>query len=337
MAAPVALENVLLQQGNGQVLLTWDYLSTATSYSVERTVDLSSWTPLATPSVPEYLDTTATIGTQYYYRVAGVNVDGTGPYSEPQAIVPTHPGEMTLGQLRLLSQQKADMQNAEFVTTAEWNTYINQSYFELYDLLVQKYGNEYFVADPVVFTLDGSQYYELPNGTNYSAARPFYKLLGVDLNIAGQDAWLTLRKFEFIQRNRYVYPQIQTNLLGIGGMRYRLLGNKISFIPTPASGQQVRLWYVPRMVTLLQDSDIADGMSGWTEYIAIDAAIKALNKEESDVQPLLLAKQAMIDRIESAAENRDAGEPEVISQTRRSGTWGWSTDGGENGGPVGGI
>jgi fibronectin type 3 domain-containing protein len=336
MALPMPLNNVLVQQGNGQVYLSWDYQAGAVSYSIERTQDLSSWTPLASPTVPEFLDTTVTTGEAYYYRVAGVNADGTGPYSSPQQVTVTQSGSMSLGQLRLLSQQKADRVGSEFVTKGEWNTYINQSYFELYDILVQKYGDDYFV-EQFEFTLTNSNRYPLPDGINYNGIRPFYKLMGVDINIAGQDAWMTLRKYMFIQRNKYVYPQITTNVLGISGLRYRMVGGDLTFIPTPSAGQRVRVFYIPRLRTLLKDTDLVDGVSGWTEYIAIDAAIKALVKEESDVSALQFAKQQMLERIEAAAENRDAGEPEVISRTRNMGVWGWSDDGGENGGPIGGI
>jgi hypothetical protein len=258
---------------------------------------------------------------------------------------------MTLSQLRLLSKQKADRVNSQFITDSEWNTYVNQSYFELYDILVQKYGNEYFVAQPAQFltygssSSSGNQFYPLPDGiTSFLAAdgstfvpKAMYKLLGVDLGIGtNNNAWITLKKFMFISRNRYVYPQLTTNLLGVAGLRYRLVGNQIEFIPQPANGQYIQLWYIPRMATLLKDTDIADGVSGWTEYIAVDAAIKALQKEESDVTVLALQKQALLDRIEAAAENRDAGEPETISDTRRyTDLYGFGSPQGD--GPFGGF
>lgn len=341
MALPSPLNNVLVQQGNGQVLASWDYQAGSTSYSVMRSTDQVSYIEVGPSSVPQFLDTTVTAGSNYWYKVAGVNGSGTGPYSIPQLITPTLTGQMTLGQMRALSQQRSDMVNNPFISTPEWNTYINQSYFELYDILVQKYGNEYFVNN-VVFPTTGVQDYALPDGTNYpdgngKPARAFYKLLGIDLNIAGQDAWLTLHKYEFISRNRYVYPQIQTNLLGVGGMKYRMLDNNVRFIPTPAAAQTLRLWYIPRMRTLLQDSDVVDGVSGWTEYIVIDAAIKAAQKQEEDVQALSAAKAEIMHRIEAAAENRDAGEPERISNTRRTtGMWGFG-DGDGSDGPVGGV
>ncbi len=337
MAVPSPLSNVQVQQGNAQVLISWDQSPGATSYSVKRSLDQLTYTEVAVVTAFQYLDTTVTAGTLYYYKVAGVNGDGAGSYSTVQSVIPVLSGHMTLSQLRLLAKQKADRVNSKFVTDSEWNVYLNQSYFELYDILIEKFGNEYYVAEPLQFTTNGNNSYPLPDGLNYDAALPFYKMLGMDLAISPvSSAWLTLKKYEFISRNRYVFPQITTNLLGVGGMRYRIIGNTVQFIPNPSAGQTLRLWYIPRMVQLLLDTDQVDGVSGWTEYIVIDAAIKALQKEESDVSVLGAQKQAMLDRIESAAENRDAGEPEVISATRRWGdTWGWGDSGGD--GPIGGI
>lgn len=337
---PIAPFSFYVQQANNQVLVSYSLVPGATSYNIQRSTDGIVFTDLATAISSSYLDTSVTPGLQYYYQVASqVTVSMvvyTGQYTAPQAVVPVGSGEMTLGQLRLLSQQKADRVNSQFVTLPEWNVYINQSYFELYDLLVQKYGDTYYMAPPLQINTTGVAFYDLPNGINYEGAPPLYKMLGVDVGVAPNDSsYTSAKRFNFIDRNRYVYPQLTTNLLY--APQYRIMGSQIEFIPNPASGQFVRLWYVPRMLALLQDTDIADGVSGWTEYIAVDAAIKALQKEESDVTVLALQKQALIQRIESAAENRDIGQPDTISDTRRAtGFNGWG-GGGDWGGPIGGI
>lgn len=237
---------------------------------------------------------------------------------------------MTLAQVRLASQQRSDMVNSDFISTAEWNSYINQSYFELYDLLVQKYGDDYFVAEPVEIPMDGSSYlYPLPDGTLYSGAPAFYKLLGVDLQLVNNGSpgtFVTVKPFSFQDRNRYAVPNFQS-FYGVTNLRYRLQGNNLWLTPTPASGQTIQLWYVPRLTQLVDDDDTVDGISGWTEYIIIDAAIKAMQKEESDVSVLFAQKQAMIQRIEAAAENRDAGNPACVTDSRSSDT-GWGSNGG---------
>lgn len=231
---------------------------------------------------------------------------------------------MTLLQLRDATRQRADMVNSTFVSDPELNSYINQSYFELYDLLIDVY-EDYYVAPPLIIPTNGAlQQYPLPDGVLYSAAPAFYKLMGVDLGLnALQNSFVTLKKFNFISRNRYVYPQLTSTYLGVFNLRYRLVGNTLMLIPTPSGGQFLRIWYIPRLTTLAIDADTVDGISGWTEYIICDAAIKCGQKEETDVSILMAQKAALIKRIEESSMNRDAGQPDTISDTRsRSEAWG---------------
>lgn len=333
MAVPSIPQNFYAQSGNLQVFLSWNLVAGATSYSVQRSDDGVTFASIGTPAVNQYLDTTATPNTQYFYQVASVNGSGTSSYTQAQASVATKPGDLSLGQVRLAAQQRADMVNSGFITMPEWNSYINQSYFELYDILTTAY-EDYYMATPLVFQTDGSILYDLPNGVNYSAARPFYKLLGVDYGVTGDNnAWVSLSKFNFIGRNQYIYPQITATVLGPFNLQYRVMGSQIMMIPQTTVGQYLRLWYIPRMVQLLQDTDIVDGVSGWTEYIIVDTAIKALQKEESDVSVLMAQKQALLDRIQSTASNRDAGQPDTISDVRSSAArWGGYGGPGSDGG-----
>lgn len=324
MATPSTPTNFIVQQGNGIVLISWNLSAGATSYVVNRSTDGVNYSTLASPTTNSYLDSAVTVGTQYWYQVAAVNVT-TSNFTAPQSTVPTITGQDTLGQLRLQAQQRADRVNSNFLTTSEWNQNINKSYFELYDLLTTVY-EDYYIAPALMLVTDGStQLYPLPDGINYNGAPPFYKLMGVDCGLDNSgNAWVTLKKFNFIARNRYVYPNISSTFLGVFNLQYRLLGNNIELIPTPSANQILRLWYIPRMTTLLQDTDIADGVSGWTEYIIVDAAIKALQKEESDVSVLMAEKQMLKQRIEESAMNRDAGQPDTISNTR---SWGQRSGG----------
>lgn len=322
MAAPATPLNFYAQQGNGQAYLSWDIMAGATSYQVNRSLDGITYSNIASIAVPNYLDTAVTAGVTYYYTVQSTNGSGNSVATTPQSVVPVLSGIMTLGQLRTLAQQKADRVNSNFVTLPEWNTYINQSYFELYDELTTLY-EDYFLAPVFSFTTNGTDsIYDLPPN--------FYKLMGVDLGLdASNNAWVTIKKFNFIDRNQYVYPNITSTFLGVFNLRYRLMGNKLHFIPTPSAGQTVQVWFIPRLVTLLQDNDQADGVSGWTEIIAVDAAIKALLKEESNeaAAALMQEKQMLLDRIRSTGMNRDAGQPDTISATRRGGTGTWGNGG----------
>lgn len=256
-------------------------------------------------------------------------------------------GTMTLSDLMLATRQRADMVPASytpttngvnfFVTEPELISYINQSYYELYDLMAQKYGDDYFVAPPINISTDGTSFlYPLPDGTLYSAAPAFYKVLGLDLNLNPNrnDSFITIPPFMFAERNRYSIPNMQA-FYGLTNLRYRLQGNNVWFTPTPAAGQTIRVWYLPRLSNLVNLTDVCDGVSGWTEYIIVDAAIKCKQKQEDDCQILLLQKAALIQRIESAAENRDAGNPQVVSDTQ-SQNW-FGSDGGGWGNGTGGF
>lgn len=351
MAIPGKPNNFYAQTGNGQNLVSWNLSAGATSYIVQRSLDNITFTTLVTisgsPLATSYLDTAVSLGTQYFYKVAASSSDGTSPYTLSQSVVPTTTGEMCLSQIRLQSQQRADRVNSNFVSLPEWNRYINQSMFELYDMLVTLYEDYYIVDDAPQLESNGTQFqFTLPNGVlTYTSSisgqtitpRPFYKLLGVDLKLNNAtNAWVTIDKYNFIDRNTYVFPNMASTIYGVFNMRYRVMGNKITFIPTPSAGQAMRLWYIPRMAELLQDTDITDqGISGWIEYVVVRAAKYALDKEESDTSKLDAELLFLKGRIEETASNRDAGMPDTISNTRQNGGNGdgW---GGRNG-PIGGF
>jgi len=330
MAIPATPSNVYSSQGNGAIFLAWDLMPSATTYTVQRSLDQITYTTVASPATPQYLDTAVVSGTTYYYQISSVNVSGSSPYSTPVSAVPAMSGEMSLGEIRLRAKQRADREGSNFLSVSEWNFNINNSLFELYDLLIDAY-EDYFLSAPYQFTTNGStSRYPLPDGkltftntaTNVVEAAPaFYKLWGVDLaaNTTPQ-GFVTMRKFNPMDRNKYFYPNSASTLYGVFNAQYRLLDKYIEFIPVPSGNQLIRLRYFPRLTMLLADSDITtSGISGWLEYVIVDAAIKALTKEESDTTALKMDKALLKQRIEAGAKNRDAGQPDTIQDTRSGG------------------
>ncbi len=73
------------------------------------------------------------------------------------------------------------------------------------------------------------------------------------------------------------------------------------------------------MQQLLQDTDMMPfSISGWSEYVIVDAAMKAMQKEESTEKwsSLMQSKTALLERIETTAANRDVGQSNTVSNTR---------------------
>lgn len=347
MAAAPTSGTVILQTGNGQNLVSWPLISGASNYTVQRSTDGVTFTTVSTPSVNFYLDTAATVGTLYYYQVASGTGGSVSAYtaSLPSSIVPCLPGQVNLGMLRYRSQLKCDQLNSNFLTTDEWNININQSMFELFDILTRKDGENFIIASPYTISTTGAKNYALPDGSAsfaQSGVTPpaVYKVLGIDCGVAvGNNAWVTLPRYNWIDRNKFIYPQLQANALGVFNLAYRQMGNSLYFIPNPSAGQYIQVWYVPIMTMLLQDTDMLGfSISGWDEYVVTDAAIKAEIKEESFELANLLGAQkaALLERIEETASNRDQGQPNTISDTR-SNTGFYDGDGfGGNGSGMGG-
>lgn len=350
MSAPGVPQNFTVQTANGQILVSWAQTPGATSYIIERSLDNVTFNTVTTvsgsPLATSYLDTSVTNGVQYWYVVAASNSDGTSSNTIAQSAIPTTTGEMTLSQIRLAAMQRADRVNSNFITTQEYTTFINLALFELYDLLVTCF-EDYFIGTPIQFTSDGTKFiYNLPdgkttftNGLNINQTftpPPFYKIYGVDLALQNTtNAYGTVNKFNFVDRNRFVYPNTASTIYGVFNLQYRLLGNnaagvqQIMFIPTPSAGQGIRIWYVPRMTQLLQDTDITiSGISGWIDYVIIRVAKYVLDKEESDTTKLDQELLFLKGRIEETAANRDQGIPDKVSDTRANNGSGYGGQGG---------
>ena len=336
-------QGVYVTTGNGQVCLNWQLVSGATGYIVQRSLDAVNWANVGTPAVNFYLDTTAAIGTQYYYQVASTSAAGTSGYnangtnSLPLVITPCAPGQINLGYLRYQARLRADMLKSNFSTNDEWNIMINQSKSELYDILVAKYGEDYFLAPPVVFSTSGQQLYPLPNGTNFlntnglpdpngKPAPACYKVYGLDLNSYGANlsnatGWVPMSRFNFADRDKYnlMLGAASNNVAGqYCQFQYREMGTNVFIIPVN-SGQYMRLWYVPISADLLLDTDMLPfSYSGWYEYVVVDVASKALAKQEfyDQANELKMRKQELYERIEVTAANRDVGQPNTATNSR---------------------
>jgi hypothetical protein len=200
----------------------------------------------------------------------------------------------TLAQLRTLAKQESDNVGQSFISDAEWTSYIQRSYNEMYGLVVEAYGDDYYTASPGTFTTDGTNDHYPTSGLPAT----FFKLRGVDVQISSPGQWVSLKQFEFADRNRI-----------------SVFNN-----PIPMAGQNLRYWYTPLPTLPSGESDTIDGINGWEEYVIADACIKALRKEEADVSAWMAAKQQFKARLEGEAENRNSGQAHRISDTLGQGS-----------------
>lgn len=119
----------------------------------------------------------------------------------------------TRAQLRTEVLQRADMENTSFVTDAELNRYINESISELYDLIIEAAGQEYFLDTYTFNTVANQDTYPLPSD--------FYMMKGVDIDVGASEP-VPIRPYMFDERHdTYGYPAGWGQFQDV---RYRLLG-----------------------------------------------------------------------------------------------------------------
>lgn len=343
---PYQPQNLTAQQADGNICLSWSPSLGALTYDIERSLDGVNFTTLTSVGqVSQYVDPYPGVGIQYWYQISAVNADGPSPFSIAASTIAAPPGELSLYELRLRSQQTADREGSDFVTDSEWNAFLRLAVYELYDLLITTFA-DYNIAPPVFINTNGTAFqYALPDGTNYlgnvlggasgNPASAFYKLSGIDLGVnTSNNAWVTLRSFDWVDRNNYVYPNSTSTIYGVYNMRYRLMGRNLNIIPTPAGNQQLRLWYAPILPALLKDTDLTTiGYSGWLRYAIARAAKYALDKEDgSDTSKLDQEILFLKTRIEQSAASRDQGMADTISNTRQDSVYGGTGWNGANGG-----
>jgi len=217
---------------------------------------------------------------------------------------------ITCADLMTAVRRRADMENSTFVTDAEVRSYINVAMAELHDILVQKF-QDYYIEETTFTSPLTNNKGTLPDN--------FYKSLGVDFESGG--VTYRVRPYKFMERN--MYGPIVTTAGLVNNLTYHIQGNEIHF--RPANGLPtgtIRLFYIPEA-----DQFATDGSTdseelktnnraiafGYEEYIVIDAAIKCLLKEESDVSVHMAQRESARRRIEEAAGKRDAGETYAIA------------------------
>ena len=158
-------------------------------------------------------------------------------------------GASSLASLIAQVRSEADIENDPHITDSELTTWINKSRFGLYDILIQRFGDDYYSAQsgPIPL-LAGQNLYPLPDGVLYGGAPAFYKGMLVEATsgptvVPNQP--ITLTPFNLREKNRYNLPQTLA-IVPFMLPRYRLNGSNILFAPAPVSnGISVNIWYAP--------------------------------------------------------------------------------------------
>jgi hypothetical protein len=216
---------------------------------------------------------------------------------------------ITLTQLVDRVLDRADLTDSDFPVSARVRDYINDAMAELYDIMTVAY-EDYFVSTSDISLVADTESYNLPSDF-FKALKVFYK--------SGDNRYL-VRRFNLNEITNTNMSPILPFMGDESGIRYRIMANKIYFTPTPNSSGTVELWYIPELTKFATDgSEDSDAITfkapaQWEEFVVVSAAIRLLDREESDTTALKGAKMELKQGIINTSTTRDTGEPMRITR-----------------------
>jgi len=234
---------------------------------------------------------------------------------------------VTLGTLITRVRQRYGGEGALLqITDWEITDHLNVSLAtELYDLVRQAVGDQYFRKAYPITTIQNVAAYDLP--------ADFLSLISVDIWLAppGTPGATTLRinARRYMEYERNYYQQILLGWSAGATALYSLTGTQITFQPTPITALSVSLNYVPVFPQLGAGQstantiptgqaqpnnygDILDDINGWSEVAVLDAAAKCCLKlaRLDMVETFMGMKGDLKKRIAGMLALRHAGEAE---------------------------
>lgn len=207
---------------------------------------------------------------------------------------------VTLGTLRDRVRKAADIENNDSLCSdAEINDYINKSAAELHGMLVTLYEDYKTTYTSVT----------IASGNSLTLPADFLKLRRVEwYSGGGVLGYIPLIRTSISEMHRFNALLPSWNAT----RAYVMLSGSLFILPESNATGTYRIWYAQKWSDMAADGSTMDDTQGWDEYVVLDAAIKCLLKEESDVSDLMARKMLLKDRIEGEAANRDAGQPRHV-------------------------
>lgn len=196
------------------------------------------------------------------------------------------------------ARQYADMVNTQFVTDQEIVGYIDKAYRQMYVKIVSQ-GSNFFNTK-----LD---YAIVPQQDTYPLPVDFYRLTGVDLNIDSQNK-ITLMNINMNERNmlKNVFATAYVNR----GWRYWISAENIIFTPAPDNNASFTIWYIPDPVSIISTNQtLVLNPAVVVDYLGVSAAIRCLQKQESDSSVLIKEQADIITQILDATATQDSAFP----------------------------
>lgn len=215
---------------------------------------------------------------------------------------------ITLTELITRGKQRADMENGNFVSDDEWTHFINDEINDLHAKMVNIDDGALFGTIAPTLTVLGDNSYQLPSD--------FLRL--VDVNVYTGNRWVPCS----VADPQEYFQLLSDTYTGDYDSRYFLRLNvdqdryELFLFPFKAAAE-LGVRYIQTAPTLSLGNDTLNWPSNWHQCVVVGAAVKALVKEESDPQALMLEHQQCIGRVLKDVRSQKVAEVKVLRDMGR--------------------
>jgi len=212
---------------------------------------------------------------------------------------------ITLTDLITHVRERSNMERSKFVTDDEIKHYINDEIFDLYAKMVNVDDGKLFATVSPTLVQVGNNAYQLPSD--------FMRV--VDVNIYASSRWVPA-----YEADPQDYLRLQSQqYVGDYDVQYYLRLNQTAgryeiFLFPAKDVENIGVRYIPEAPRLTLGSDTLKWPSNWHEPVVVGAALKCLEKEESESSHLHIAKDRSVARVLKDVRAQAVSEVKTIRQ-----------------------
>ena len=294
VAVPTETWNQFISQGHKRL---WDMLiaaygnryHVATTYQFTTNNNVNLY-PLPDGS-PNYIDSSGNIARKFY-KLIGVDLQ----YSSSPS------GWITLKNLEFIERNKFATPN----TNTTWVGYTNLRYAMMDNSL-------YIAPYPSAGQLMQIWYAPAPNNLQY-------RLPG--WCVAGSNVIGSFTDTTGLTTGMNITANYTQGVLPSGTTITAVGSTTVTVSNTALSSQNAFIF------SMWSDATLIEGLSGWDQFVIIDAARKAMTKQEFDTSDMKEELNYMISEIQGMAEGRDEGQAFHVSDALGANMWAGDNDDG---------
>jgi len=216
---------------------------------------------------------------------------------------------VTLAVLKTRALERADLPltttRIDTSTGGELERWIQSCAAELWEMVVQHFGENYFFEEATLTTVSGQRYVALPTD-HYKTSSAWWTPTGSTTPIK-LDAFPEEEEFA-----RAATPEWSASIIP----RYRERGIQLYFEPTPDAVYSVVFQYVPIMTAVDSASNPFPGIHGWDDWIVTKVAMFAVQKDAADATHLERELGWQTKRVLRNAPKRDIHKKQHIRRSR---------------------